>query len=158
MARHSALSYNAGAMRERIVKIGGITALALLANACGGASPSSASNSFPTQSLLVLNSDSGHSQVEVRTAPDQPPTRGNVSVLLLITDATTGALQTGLDLSAVPWMPAMGHGTSVTPTIVETSPGTYDLENIFLYMPGTWQVRTDWHSSVEHVTPTFEIH
>ena len=144
-------------MTERILKIGGLAALVLLASACGGV-PSSASAPFPAQSLLVLNSDSGQSRVEVRTAPDQPPTRGNVSMQLLITDVATGALQTGLDLDAVPWMPAMGHGTSVTPTIVETSPGTYDLENLVLFMPGTWQVRTDWDGSVEHVTPTFEIH
>jgi hypothetical protein len=157
MARHSALSYNAWAMRERIVEIGGLAALVLLGNACGGAPPSSASNSFPVQSLVVLNSDSGQARVEVRTAPDQPPTRGNVSMQLSITDVTTGAPQTGLYLNAVPWMPAMGHGTSVTPTIVETSPGIYDLENLVLFMPGTWQIRTAWDGSVEHVTPTFEI-
>ncbi|HTA90559.1 MAG TPA: FixH family protein [Polyangiaceae bacterium] len=143
-------------MRERILKISGIAALVLLSNACGGAPPSG-SNSFPAQSLLVLNSDSGQARVEVRTAPEQPPTRGNVSMQLSITDATTGAPESGLELSAVPWMPAMGHGTSVTPTIVETSPGVYDLENLVLFMPGTWQIRTDWDASVEHVTPTFDI-
>jgi hypothetical protein len=138
--------------------MGAIAALVLLANACGGAPPpSSASNSFPAQSLLVLNSDSGQARVEVWTAPDQPPTRGSVSMQLSITDVMTGAPQTGLDLSAVPWMPAMGHGTSVTPTIVETSPGIYDLQNLVLFMPGTWQIRTDWDGSVEQVTPTFEI-
>ncbi len=143
-------------MRERILKISGIAALVLLANACGGAPPAG-SNSFPAQSMLVLNSDSGQARVEVRTAPEQPPTRGNVSMQLSITDATTGAPESGLELSAVPWMPAMGHGTSVTPTIVETAPGVYDLENLVLFMPGTWQIRTDWDASVEHVTPTFDI-
>jgi hypothetical protein len=144
-------------MRERIRWIGGMAVVVLLGNACSGAPPSSANDSFPAQSLFVLNSDSGQARVEVRTAPDQPPTRGNVSMRLSITDATTGAPQAGLDLSAVPWMPAMGHGTSVTPTIAETSPGVYDLENLALFMPGTWQIRTDWDGSVEHVTPTFEI-
>lgn len=77
---------------------------------------------------------------------------------LIITDATTDAPQSGLELSVVPWMPAMGHGTSVTPTVVETAPGIYDLENLVLFMPGTWQIRTQWDGpAVEKVTPTLEV-
>lgn len=94
----------------------------------------------------------------MRTAPDQPPTRGNVSLQLSITDAVSEEPLSGLDLKVVPWMPAMGHGTSVTPSIQEVSPGVYELRNLILYMPGTWQIRTDLVSaSTDHVTPTFEI-
>ncbi len=132
-----------------------VAAVALL-SACGGGAPS-ASDAYPTQSLFDLLSDSGLQQIAVRTAPEQPPTRGVVSMQLTITDAATGAPQVGLDLKVVPWMPAMGHGTSVKPTIIETRPGTYELENLVLFMPGTWQIRTRWAEPSEHVTPTLSI-
>jgi hypothetical protein len=124
---------------------------------CAGSAPGP-SDTFPSQSLFELLSDSGAQRVEVRTAPDQPPTRGNVTMRLSITDAATDAAETGLELKVVPWMPAMGHGTSVTPTIVETAPGIYDLENLILFMPGTWQIRTQWGAAVgTHVTPTLDV-
>jgi hypothetical protein len=103
-------------------------------------------------------SDSGQQHVDVRTAPQQPPTRGIVEMQLTITDATTGDPQAGLALKIVPWMPAMGHGTSVTPTVVESAPGIYDLENLVLFMPGVWQIRTELDGpAVTHVTPTLDV-
>lgn len=94
-----------------------------------------------------------------RTAPQQPPTLGIVEMQLTITDAMTGVPQSGLELQVVPWMPAMGHGTSVTPTVVESAPGIYDLDNLVLFMPGTWQVRTEWDvPAITQVTPTLDIH
>ena len=103
-------------------------------------------------------SDSGQQHIDVRTAPEQPPTRGIVDMQLTITDATTGAPESGLELKVVPWMPAMGHGTSVTPTVVESAPGVYDLENLVLFMPGTWQIRTVWDApAATHVTPTLDV-
>ena len=126
--------------------------------ACGGASSPAASHTFPAESLFELTSESGQQQIAVRTAPDQPPARGVVAVQLTITDLSTGAAQSGLGLRVVPWMPVMGHGTSVKPIVVESAPGIYDLENLVLFMPGTWQVRTEWDESpVAHVNPTFDI-
>ncbi|HEY5374797.1 MAG TPA: FixH family protein [Polyangiaceae bacterium] len=127
------------------------------ASACGGGASSGGSNSFPVDTLFALTSDSGQ-HVDVRTSPQQPPTRGIVDMQLTITDATTGAPQSGLELKVAPWMPAMGHGTSVTPTVVESAPGIYDLQNLVLFMPGTWQIRTEWNEpAVTHVTPTLDV-
>ncbi len=80
---------------------------------------------------------------------------------LVITDET-GAPQSGLTLDTTPWMPAMGHGASVTPSVSETSPGTYVVEDVDLFMPGTWELRTtiadaDSGSSTDHVAPSFQI-
>lgn len=141
--------------------LGVFTGLVLLASGssgCGGGASPGANNSFPARTLFELASDSGQQHVEVRTAPEQPPTRGIVEMQLTITDATTGTPANGLELSVVPWMPAMGHGASVTPTVVETAPGIYDLENLVLFMPGTWQIRTKWDgTAVDNVTPTLEV-
>ena len=126
--------------------------------ACGGGAAPADVQSFPVESLLSLTSDSGQLSISVRSAPAQPPTRGNVSLELSISDAITGEAQSGLELKAVPWMPAMGHGTSIQPTISEVSPGKYELRNLVLFMPGTWQIRTELAGlAIDHVTPTFEI-
>ena len=145
-------------MRKHALNLARMAVLAGVMNACssGGASPPS--NSFPDQALFNLMSDSGQQRVDVRTAPGQPPTRGVIEMQLSIMDATSGAPQTGLALQGVPWMPAMGHGTSVTPTVVETAPGIYDLQNLVLFMPGTWQIRTNWDGpAADNVTPTLEV-
>ncbi|HEX3774273.1 MAG TPA: FixH family protein [Polyangiaceae bacterium] len=143
---------------QKFLVLASASALAIALSACGGSRAASGSDSFPTEALFQLQSDSGQEQVIVRTAPEQPPTRGIVEMQLTITDATTGDPEPGLDLKVVPWMPAMGHGTSVTPTVVETAPGIYDLGNLGLFMPGTWQIRTQWSgAAAENVTPTLEV-
>jgi hypothetical protein len=43
-------------------------------------------------------------------------------------------------LELVPWMPAMGHGTSVVP-IVERDATGFVVSNLALTMPGTWELR-----------------
>ena len=39
-------------------------------------------------------------------------------------------------------MPAMGHGTTVVPSVSPAGEGVYDLSNVYLYMAGQWQLRT----------------
>lgn len=115
-------------------------------------------HSFPAQPLFELMTDSMQQRVSVRTAPQQPPTRGIVDMQLTITDAASNLPQTGLALRVLPWMPAMGHGASVRPMVTESAPGIYTLENLVLFMPGTWQIRTEWDEPVlTHVTPTLDV-
>jgi len=92
--------------------------------------------------LATLTSSAGDLQVEVRTAPGQPPSVGLSTVTLNITDAA-GTPQNGLSLAVVPWMPAMGHGTSVTPVVAATGKGTYRIYNVSLFMAGQWELRVD---------------
>ena len=145
-------------MRDWLPKLAGIAALVSGTSACGGGASPAASHSFPAEALFELTTDSSQQRVDVRTAPQQPPTRGIVEVQLTITDAMSSAPESGLELRVVPWMPAMGHGTSVTPTVVETSPGVYEIQNLVLYMPGTWQIRSEWDGpALTHVTPTLDV-
>ena len=128
--------------------------------ACSSGS-SSSTNDFSQSPLMTLTSDSGKLHVAVRTSPTQPPTRGEQSVQLVITDDDDKP-QSGLSLDTTPWMPAMGHGASVTPSVTETSPGTYVVEDVDLFMPGTWELRTtiadaDSSSTADHVAPSFQI-
>jgi len=132
-------------------------ALAVTLSACSGP-PTAGTGEFPQEPLLALTSESGALQVEVRTLPDQPPTRGDVSMQLAISDVQTGEPAAGLQLQVLPWMPAMGHGTSIQPTLFESAPGIYQLDHLVLFMPGTWQIRTELQGVVsDHVVPTLEI-
>jgi hypothetical protein len=135
--------------------------LAVSVAACSSGSSSSSTNTFLQTPLMSVTSDSGKLHVDVRTSPTQPPTRGQQSVQLIITDEN-GSPQSGLALDTTPWMPAMGHGASVTPSVSETSPGTYVVEDVDMFMPGTWELRTtiadaDSSSTADHVAPSFQI-
>lgn len=144
-------------MRPFLFGAGAAAVLLPMLIGCSGPAPTGRED-FPNQSLLTLTSQSGAYQIELRTSPDQPPTRGDVAAQLTITNARSGAPEAGLDLTVVPWMPAMGHGTSVQPTISETAAGTYLVDHLILFMPGDWQLRTELGGTLsDHVTPTLEI-
>jgi len=139
-----------------LAKAAALVVPAALAAACGGASGSE-SASFPVAPLFVLPSDGMTLSIEVRTAPDQPPQRGVASVELVVNDAM-GAPIDGLDVMALPWMPSMGHGTSVAPTVTAQGKGTYVLDSVYLYMPGHWELRTSFSGTVnDRATPSFDV-
>jgi YtkA-like protein len=137
------------------------SAMAILALAGCGAPGSAAPAGplkFPDQPVMTLTSESGQLEIEVRTAPEQPPSRGDGSVELVIRNATTSAPESGLSIEVVPWMPVMGHGASIVPSVASPSPGTYVITNVDLFMPGTWELRTTVSGSVvDHVAPSFQI-
>jgi hypothetical protein len=113
---------------------------------------------FPSEPLMTLPSDSGNLRIEVRTSPQQPPSRGLLSVQLVIRDAMTNAPRPGFTVQAVPWMPAHAHGASLQPSVAEAAPGIYILTNVDFFMPGTWELRTSLSgTTTDHVEPSFEI-
>jgi hypothetical protein len=83
------------------------------------------------------------------------PVRGNHTVQLVLTSA--GAPADGLALTIVPWMPAMGHGTSITPTVTPLGGGAYQLDDVNLFMPGLWELRTTIASPEDYAAPAFEV-
>lgn len=115
--------------------------------ACSSSSDSS-SATFPASALTTVTSASGAHTLEVRTSPSQPPSRGTSSVEFIVRDQQ-GALEDGLTIDVTPWMPAMGHGTSVVPEVSQTAEGTYVARNVALFMPGTWELRSSLHGTVE---------
>ena len=128
--------------------------------ACSSGDPGATTNAgdFPAQALTTLASDSGKLSIEVRTSPEQPPSRGEMSVQFVVRNATGGAPAAGLGIAMTPWMPVMDHGTSTTPDVSETAPGVYVVNHVALFMPGTWQLRTDISGPlVDHVAPSLQI-
>jgi hypothetical protein len=132
-----------------------ITTLSL---GCGAADGSNGpTTSFPTDPYAVVTSDQGKLAIEVRTGPSQPPGRGETDVQFIVRDGA-GALVDGLDIEATPWMPAMGHGTSVMPMATGSGDGAYFLRNVSMYMAGVWELRTTFSGVVmDSATPVFEV-
>jgi hypothetical protein len=125
---------------------------------CGCSSaPTSDEVTFPDAPLTTLTSDDGAFTVELRTWPDQPPSRGVDAAELTVRDKH-GALVDGLAIDVVPWMPDMGHGISTKPSLTAEGNGRYVAQQIAFIMPGRWELRTTLKGAVEErVTPTFEI-
>jgi hypothetical protein len=95
---------------------------------------------FPQTPYATTQSASGNYAIALRTAPNQPPMRGEMDLLLSVTDSMNMAVD-GLNVAVVPWMPAMGHGTSMTPTVTPRGNGDYFVTNVVCAMPGTWEIR-----------------
>jgi len=118
--------------------------------------PAAPPASFAADPDQTLVSDTGALRIEVRFSP-RPPTVGSNAVQLSFQDAN-GAAPSGLGLAVVPWMPAHGHGTSVDPIVTETAPGTFVAEPLYLFMPGSWELRMTTSGSVDDTAKAaFEI-
>jgi hypothetical protein len=114
--------------------------------------------SFAAEPDQTLTSDSGALRIEVRFSP-RPPAVGTGAVQLSFTDAR-GDDAAGLGLTVVPWMPAHGHGTSVDPTVTESASasGTFVATPLYLFMPGSWELRLTTSGSVDDTAKVaFEI-
>jgi hypothetical protein len=141
----------------------GVVALAAVSAlvACGsdsGAQASGGSSTFPAAPLATVTSDGGKLHVAIYAAPDQPLVAGLESIQLVVTDASTSATVDGLSVTMTPWMPAMGHGASVTPLLTAMGQGRYVFTNVSLFMPGEWQLRTQFSGQVDDsVEPTFNV-
>lgn len=134
----------------------------LVAAASGGCSSSSAPDpgNFTEAPAATLTSDAASFRIVMHSAPDPQPSRGVNSLRLVVTKASDGSPAAGLELDVVPWMPAMGHGASVKPTVqVGPEAGVYTVSNVNLFMPGLWEIRATIGGSTQpdHATAQFEI-
>jgi hypothetical protein len=135
-------------------------ALALASGGCGSGSDATDDGAFAATPAAIVATDAGNYRIALHSAPDAVPSRGNNSLRLVVTRVADGSPATGLTLDVVPWMPAMGHGSSVKPTVEAGSePGAYIVSNVNLFMPGLWEIRTTIGGETsEHVAPQFEVH
>jgi hypothetical protein len=141
---------------ERMIRLIPLIAF-VAAGACGAAGgPAAPPMSFGVEPDQTVTSDSGALTIAVWFAPD-PPSAGSDAAQIGFTDAG-GATVSGLDLSVVPWMPAHGHGTSVNPTVTETAPGVFVATPLYLFMPGSWELRMTIGGTVDDTAKaSFEI-
>lgn len=114
---------------------------------------------FATTPAATVTSDSNTFRLALYSAPEVQPSRGLNSFRLVVTKVADESPASGLEIAIVPWMPAMGHGASVRPSVdVGTDPGVYLVSNVNLFMPGLWELRTTiGGSESDHATAQFEI-
>ena len=116
-----------------------ILALLFTAAGCGAESDPQGADTFPDAAYDTLQGDAGKLVVEVRTAPIQPPARGLTNVELRVATPAGDSVD-GLTLSATPWMPDMGHGASVKPSVAAEGDGRYVVSDVNMFMPGRWEL------------------
>ncbi|HEX7664231.1 MAG TPA: FixH family protein [Polyangiaceae bacterium] len=143
----------------RFASTGTSVLVALVLTACSSSGSTTSSGDFPADAYATTTSDSGKYDIEVRFAPAQPPSPGTSSAKLTITDAATKKPVEGATFSMVPWMPSMGHGASVMPTITDEGDGSYLADNVTFFMQGQWQLRVtfqapdDDHANIDVAVP-----
>lgn len=146
-------------------KSSAILAAVVIAVGCGSSQSPTSSGTFQANPYTTFVTDAGEFQVNLWTAPEQPPTRGINRVKLNVSDAKTDVPADDLTIVLVPWMPAMGHGASIVPTVTPAGAGVYIAENVDFFMPASWQLRIsltaqggDGSAGVtDSATPLFDI-
>lgn len=133
--------------------------IGLVVAACSSSSGSTGAQASPYAgpAFATATSMSGTLQVAVRLS-QQPPAAGNLEAQLTITSMSDNVPIDGLTLQMVPYMPQMHHGTSVTPEVMAQGGGKYLVTNLYLFMPGLWQLKTTVSGAkTDSVDPQFEV-
>lgn len=123
------------------------SALALVAG-CGG-EPAAAAGE------LALHADEGPFAGTLMI--DAPHVGQHRVVIVLSDDPETSEPLEGAMVRLSPWMPAHGHGS--TDVIAhEEEPGVYVADDVWLNMPGIWDLRVHVDAGVEgDLTATIEV-
>jgi len=114
---------------------------------------------FPT--ILLAESISQKTTNEkfsvTMTTPDDGLTVGKNSISLKIYDADEYEV-VGATVNIKPWMPGMGHGVFLVPTVQEKNNGVYEIGDVGFSMPGHWQliVSVSKDSTVDQATFEFQ--
>ncbi len=74
----------------------------------------------------------------VEAAPAPPSLDGNVWTVKVVDGS--GKAPTAGQLTAFPYMPKMGHGSSQVPQIAANPDGTFTVSDVYLFMDGLWTV------------------
>jgi hypothetical protein len=138
-----------------------VLAIASVLPACGmtAANP----NDGPLVQIDEVTSESGAYSIAM-LAHEPTLSRGDYDLELIVTDIAGGTGVDDLIMDVVPWMPAMGHGTSIVPTVTGLGSGVYALDDADLFMPGLWQLRAAFSPSAtqatratDHATPSVTV-
>jgi hypothetical protein len=132
--------------------VAALAAVFALGTACSSPSSSSLADQFP----VTVTSDSGQLRVELTTS--SPPVVGTDQLEMSVTKVADGTPLDGMTVTIIPFMPSMEHGTSVVPTVTALGEGKYRVTNLYLFMPGTWELQTSFSGPMsDHAEPTFEL-
>jgi hypothetical protein len=111
------------------------------------------------RAAAIATSASGLLRINARTVDGEAPVRGENPFDIEILRAHDEVGIEGLELTVTPWMPAMGHGTSVRSMVTEVGAGHYRADDVYLFMPGLWELRISIMGSIhDDAAPRFQIY
>jgi hypothetical protein len=84
-------------------------------------------------------SPSGQMKVSLMASDPAPPEKGTNTWKVKITDGA-GDPVSNAPITVSTFMPDHGHTSSVKPSAAAGPDGTYDLSNLYFFMPGVWRV------------------
>ncbi|WP_408889253.1 FixH family protein [Myxococcus faecalis] len=113
----------------------------MLSGAPAFATPRAQTEASTAESVVgMTQSASGRWHVKVLSTAT-PLKRGPQRFTVRVSDAANGKLAQGLELRVQPWMPSMGHGIDEAPRVTSRSDGVFEVSELDLFMPGTWELR-----------------
>lgn len=126
-------------------------AVCVAATACSGASVDDAgsgsaqASAFSERPGAIASSQKNDLTVALYSLPKERLVRGNNRVQLEV-ELDEGAA--GLDVELSTYMPAMGHGPSQQPELVEIAANRYTFDKVVLNMPGLWELHARFSGDV----------
>jgi len=96
-------------------------------------------DSKPLQCSVFFNNIKTCGEIRWASAPSTSEKGKFVLELMAIPDAVKEELN-NLDLKAVLWMPAMGHGSAPT-SVVNLGDGKFEVSDVNFIMSGEWEIR-----------------
>jgi hypothetical protein len=123
---------------------------------CGGEPASNGDGAppvFQAQPSLTVTTASGNLTVNLWTSPS-PPVKGVNALRFAFVDHQGAPVQAA-GVTATAWMPAHGHGTSVTPSVNEVDVGVYEATRVVVFMDGRWEIRGQVTDDAEPQSETF---
>jgi hypothetical protein len=136
-----------------------LLAATVFAIGCGGSADGAGGGpvTFDSTPFQTVHSDSGALLLAVYAQAGHPPTRGVNALRFLVTDAK-GAPVDGVQLTVSPWMPDMGHGSSVVPKVTPAGVGAFVLTDLYFAMPGRWDLISNFAGPIaDAAKPSFQI-
>lgn len=86
---------------------------------------------------IVKPSKGGLYTMSLVSADESPPIIGVNTWQMQLADADGDPLD-GMNVTVKPWMPDMGHGTSVVPRFNADGSGAYTVTPLYFFMAGFW--------------------
>jgi hypothetical protein len=103
-----------------------------------------------TQGLDVYTPALAHEgstyKFEVTDISPPPPSPGNMTWTLKVVDASGQPVTDATMATPKTWMPQHMHSSTAQPSVQANGDGTFTVTNLYLYMPGVWQVTFDVQS------------
>ena len=88
--------------------------------------------------LTVTSASGALDFILLNSNPAPPAAETNVWSIKIT--SSSGVSQPNITATVLPFMPDMGHGTSIVPSMTSNGDGTYAVQPLYLFMAGVWTI------------------